>query len=266
MGIDYSYLGSLRFIMRPKPKQFDLSIIIPAYREEKRVGRTLEELAKYLAADTLLRAKHIEIIVVSADSPDATHATVMSKKHLFSHMTLLKPGPKVGKGRDVQFGMLRAKGKAILFMDADLATPLPYLSQFYQLYSEGADIVAATRNLRNHHDGLFRRLLSSMGNILFRIAGGVWIEDSQCGFKLFSHEAAQVCFSRLTILGWGFDMEILAIAKTHGLRITSVRVEGWESVPEGTFAEGAFKNALTSLGELAKIAFNRIRGTYRSTE
>ena len=249
---------------KPSSTHPDLTIVIPAYREAKRIGKTLDELACYLKTEKSLKTKAIEVIVVSADSPDKTHAIVLAKQKKFASLRLLKPGPKVGKGRDVQYGMLRAKGEAVIFMDADLATPLKHLPKFYLAYQQGADVVIATRNLRKHHPNYLRRLVSNGGNLLFRFAGGVWVEDSQCGFKLFSHEAAQLCFSKLTILGWGFDMEILAITAANKLKITSYRVNDWVSMPEGTFAEGMVANSLKSLGELAYIFFNRVRGTYTS--
>jgi len=241
----------------------DLSIVIPAYREERRLGSSLEELAVFLRTDELLKTTRVEVIVVAADAPDATHRVAQSKKQLFDDFTLLRPGPKVGKGRDVQYGMLRAHGKAVLFMDADLATPLRHLPQFYQAFLKGAPVVIAVRNLRKHHSSMIRRVVSNAGNILFRIAGGVWVEDSQCGFKLFSYEATQICFSKLSILGWGFDMEVLAIAKANKLKIKSYRVNDWRSVEDGTFVDGVVENSIKSLLELLFIARGRLSGRYR---
>ena len=139
--------------------QPDLSIIIPAYREGVRISKTLDELADFLHDDKLLKNLNVELIVVSATSPDNTHAVVSSKSIKFKDFKLLKPGPKVGKGRDVQYGMMRAHGKVIVFMDADLATPLRHLPQFYRAQQKGADIVIATRNLRKHHPSAVRRLI-----------------------------------------------------------------------------------------------------------
>jgi len=243
---------------------FDLTIVIPAYSEEKRIGKTLDELGRFLKSEKTLKDQAIEILVVSADSPDKTHEIVRSKQKEFAHLRLLKPGAKVGKGRDVRYAMLRAKGSAVIFMDADLATPLRHLPKFYHAYQKGAPLVIATRNLRKHHPNYLRRLISSSGNLLFRFAGGVWVEDSQCGFKLFSYDAAQLCFSKLTIVGWGFDMEVLAIAKANKLKIKSYRVNDWVSVPDGTFVDGMIKNSLVSLKELALIFYRRINGSYKA--
>lgn len=243
-------------------EQPDLSIVIPAYHEEKRVGQTLKRLAAFLKSDSILSKKVVEVVVVVADSPDDTRKVVVAKSRLFSNFKLVEPGIKVGKGRDVKAGMLEARGAAIIFMDADLATPLKYLPRFYKIFLEGSNLVIATRNLRKHHPNLLRRGASNAGNILFRMAGGVWLEDSQCGFKLFSYQSAQLCFSKLSILGWGFDMEVLTIAKANGLTITPVRVNDWQHMPDGTFELGMMRNFMISLKDLAMIARKRLLRQY----
>jgi dolichyl-phosphate beta-glucosyltransferase len=250
--------------MQRTKSQPDLTIVIPAYCEEKRIGKTLDELADFIKKDRSLRDKQIEVVVVAADAPDKTHEVALARQQKFADFTLLRPGPKVGKGRDVQYGMLRAHGKAVIFMDADLATPLSHLPLCYRHHIEGGhDVVIATRNLRRHHPNFWRRLLSNCGNLIFRIASGVWVEDSQCGFKLFSRQAARDCFSRLTIMGWGFDMEVLAIAKARGLTTKTHRVNDWRSVPDGPFSESMIANSLTSLRELGYIFWNRLRRAYK---
>ena len=249
--------------MRMANAQPDLTIVIPAYREAKRIGATLTELARFLHDDPVLGSKHIELIVVAADTDDDTHGVVLAHRHLFQDFRLLRPGPKLGKGRDVRYGMLRARGKAVIFMDADLATPLKYLPEFYLRHLAGHDLVVATRNLRRHHPNFVRRLVSNCGNLIFRFASGIWIEDSQCGFKLFSHHAAQTCFSRLSILGWGFDMEILAIAKAQKFKTSAYRIDDWTSKPGSTFTESFVSNSIKSLRELGSIFWRRLRGAYR---
>jgi len=266
MVTGYLYLKEVRKMPSKKKSSSrpNLTIVIPAYSEEKRIGKSLDELAQFLKKDKLMKTLSVELIVVSADSADKTHEIVTSKLKKFTDAKLLKPGERVGKGRDVKYAMLKAKGDAVIFMDADLATPLKHLPKFYKLYLKGNEVIIATRNLLKHHPSAARRLLSNTGNLLFRVAGGVWVEDSQCGFKMFSHKAAQVCFSKQTIMRWGFDMEILAIARANKFKITSCRVNDWVSVPEGTFVEGIVKSSLTSLGELGHIFWNRIKGTYKA--
>ena len=243
--------------------KFDLSIIIPAYSEAKRIGTTLDKLADFIKNDKVIKNLKIEVLVVSADSKDNTHDIISTHAKDFTNFTLIKPGPRVGKGRDVRVGMLKARGDAVVFMDADLATPLKYLPIFYRRFRDGADVIVATRNLKKHHPEFLRRSLSIFGNVLFRAMGGVWIEDSQCGFKMFSRAANKVCFTRLKTLGWGFDMEILTIAKSNHYKIVSVRVDDWKSVPGGSFVSGALKSSIESLVDLTIIMFRRLTGRYR---
>ncbi len=244
-------------------KQPHLSIVIPAYCEEKRIDSTLDTLSQFLDHDPFFKSKTVEVIVVVADSPDKTLDTVKMKKHLFKHFRLVRAGPKVGKGYDVREGMLRARGKFIMFMDADLATPLEHLEEFYKACQRGNEVVIGTRNLAKHHLNIIRRSISIFGNILFQIVGGMWIEDSQCGFKMFNECASQVCFSKMTIYGWSFDMEILTIAKTNSISIKTIRIDDWSDVPGGTFNENTLLIIFRSLRDLGYIAKNRLIGTYR---
>ena len=243
-------------------KQPDLSIVIPAYREEKRIGTSLDKLAVFLRQDDFIKTKTVEVIVVAADALDKTQEIVLNKANLFEQLVLLKPGPKLGKGRDVKYGMLKANGKMVAFMDADLATPLYHLNQFYQACEQGSDVVISTRNLLTYRKNFTRRCLSYAGNLLFRLIGGLWVEDSQCGFKLFNRKAAKLCFANLSILGWGFDMEVLAIAKSNKLKIKAYRINDWDNMPNSTFDENIFitiLNSIKNLWQITKIRFYTIK-------
>lgn len=247
-------------------KQPDLSIIIPAYREEQRIGKTLDELAAFLGRNRFFKHRDIEVIIVAANAPDRTHELVTAKQPLFNvknlSFTLLKPGPHVGKGRDVQYGMLRSHGKYVVFMDADLATPLHHLVNFYNTCDKGSDIVIGTRDLFHYRSGKLRNLFSGSGNRLYQLASGIHVEDTQCGFKMFNQHAAQLCFSKLTILGWGFDLEILAIAKANHLTITSIRIEDWEDKPFSTYNDGPLRISVRSVRDFVRVTINRARGKY----
>lgn len=244
-------------LKRPK-----LSIVIPAYAEEKRIGTTLETIADFIDRDPTISKLQVEIIVVAADAGDRTKEIVKQKAHLFASLTLLEPGPRVGKGRDVRFGMLHSHGDAIIYMDADLATPVHHISSFYSAFRDGADIVVGTRNIRAHHTRKMRILVANAGNALFRIVAGFWIEDTQCGFKLFSRHAAQLCFSHLAIVGWGFDMEVLAIAKANRFKVVTKRIDDWQDMPFSTFDTSVLWNSLQSLKDLALIAQRRLTRAY----
>ncbi len=172
----------------------DLTLVIPAYHEALRIGKTLDTLALFLKTDSFFKQKTVDVIVVVADSPDKTRQIVAAKRALFRHFSVLTPGAHVGKGRDVRYGMLRARGAAVIFMDADLATPLHHLEKFYRCCRSGSALVIGTRDLRHYRSNPFRNFFSAFGNSLYRLTGGAPVEDTQCGFKMFSHEAAELCF------------------------------------------------------------------------
>lgn len=250
--------------MSSNNKQFDLTIVIPALNEEKRIVKTLSKLNDFLSNDFTMNKLCCEVIIVSADSNDNTHFLINKITKNLNNYRSIFPGKKIGKGRDVRIGMLAASGRNIVYMDADLATPLYYLPMFIKLIEKGNDIVIATRNLRTHHPNIIRRILSNTGNFAFRLLGGVSVEDSQCGFKMFSTKAAKICFSRQTIMYWGFDMEILTIAKIRKLKLCCVRINDWQHVKYGTFHESqVIANALSTLKDLLYIFLNRLLGVYK---
>lgn len=249
--------------MSKSERRPDLTIVIPAYKEAKRVGKTLDMLAEYLKREPTLLGRKVEVIVVVAEASDKTLEIVTRKQRMFAVYSVLRPGAHVGKGRDVRFGMLAAKGRAVLFMDADAATPLRHIAEFYEAYLGGADVVVGVRKLARYRHNLLRAAVSGVGNALFRIAGGIWIEDSQCGFKLFSARATKACFQHLSIMKWGFDMEVLAAAKANRFVIQAKVIEDYKDVPNGTFEDHIVRNSLRALVDLTHIFLRRLTGQYR---
>ena len=245
-----------------KKNRPDLSIVIPAYKEERRVGNTLRRLRRFLDTNPVMKNLMVEILVVVADAPDNTEAVVTKELKAFPGSRLILAGPRVGKGRDVRTGVMAATGSAVLFMDADLATPLRYIPHFYAAFQNGFQVVFATRNLHEHHPQFVRRIISNLGNVLFRLLCGVSVEDSQCGFKLFSRASAQKCFANLSILGWGFDMEVLTVAHIYRLPMKAVRIEDWRSVPGGTYNDNVIKSSILSLVEMCNIVARKWLGRY----
>lgn len=239
-----------------KPK---LSIIVPAYQEAARIEPTLDRLADFINKYDL---KELEVLVVVADSPDGTLELAKRKAGLFKNFRVVSSGPKVGKGRDVRTGMMEAAGEYKLFMDADLATPLHHIKTVLDKIDDGAEVIIAVRNLSLIHTGL-RKYVSSLGNLLVQLLLLPGVNDSQCGFKAFSAEAADNLFKRQTILGWGFDMEILAIAKMLNYKIDQIQVPDWSDKPNGTFESEVKTAALETLGELFTIVWRKWRGVYK---
>lgn len=236
-----------------------LSLIIPAYQEAARIEATLDELSTYLKREAM---NSVEVVVVVADSPDGTADLAKAKAPLFESLRVIDAGPKVGKGRDVRTGMFEATGEYRLFMDADLATPLHHITEVQAKISEGYEVIAAVRDLTSSHTGL-RKLLSGAGNWLVRLLLLPGIKDTQCGFKAFSAAAVEELFSRQAILGWGFDMEILALARMKKCKIALLPVPDWDDKPNGTFEGQVTSAAFEALGELLTIVFKRLTGQYK---
>lgn len=240
----------------------DISIIIPAYAEEKRIGNSLDYLANYLHTDSFAKSKNVEVFVVAAESSDSTESIVLERQHFFTDLRLLTPGPKVGKGRDVQYGMLHARGRYTIFMDADLATPLWHIKEFYDTCDEDSDIAIGTRNFHTYRSNRLRGAFATFGNKCWQLMSGIAVSDTQCGFKMFNQNAKEICFSRLTILGWDFDMEILAIAHKHKLKITPIPIDDWRHMPHSTYTDSMPQITLRMMKSFFRIIYNRLTGKY----
>src|SRR4051794_24400667 len=191
-----------------------LSVVIPAFAEASYLPATLTALHAYLAERDWLATT--EVVVVTAEAGDGTPDLARRGLVEFAHTQHIEPGAKVGKGRDVRAGMLAARGEVVLFMDADLATPLAYLEPAVARVRAGSDVVIGRRDLARMHHTLGRRLTSQLSNHLVRALLLPGIADTQCGFKAFHHTIVSELFAPLETMGWGFDLEILARARAAG--------------------------------------------------
>lgn len=238
-----------------------LSILIPVLNEEKRIGKTLKTLSAFLKEKKM----DAEVIVIDANSSDKTREVSEAERKHFDAFRFLQTGPKVGKGKQVRDGMFASKGDYILFMDADLATPLKYLNDVYALINKQAKVGICVRDLSESHTGV-RKLISSFGNWLAQTLIVPGIKDTQCGFKVFERNTAHELFGRQKILGWGFDMEVLAIARKQGYPIELIDVPDWKDVVEGSKISGSamksMRVALRTFGDLLQIKWGLITGQY----
>lgn len=243
--------------------QIDLSIVIPAYKEAETVGHTLERLAAYLAE----RPNYGEVEVIIVSDGDHTSGEAAEKhKHLFKHMKVIYPGRRLGKGGGVRRGMLTATGRYRLFMDADLATPLRHLDDVQREIERGAKVIIAVRNLWRIHKTISRKLVSKVANLVVQIIVLPGIRDSQCGFKAFEAEAAEAIFRRQRMTSWSFDVEILAIAKSLGYKISYFMAPDWKDPKAdtgGLSGESAIKIAIKQAIDPLKVRWNLIRGRYK---
>lgn len=231
--------------------KIDLSIIIPALREEKLIARTLTKTVDFITAHPELGV--VEVVVVAADAGDRTEEIAKEHAHLFPNYQVINSGPRIGKGHDVQTGILAANGEKRIFMDADLATPLRHLPAMARALDEH-QVAIGVRNLGTIHKGFIRSFLSRAGNFLIRCVLLPGIKDTQCGFKGFQAIAAKKLFGALKTKGWGFDMEVMARARRARYSIGQVAIPDWrEARTEGLVGDSKTGVALQSLNELARI-------------
>jgi len=205
-----------------------LSVVIPAYNEERRLPRTLTETLSYFHRQPYTS----EILVVDDGSRDQTAAIVRTFQRESDSVQLVHSDVNHGKGHSVRRGVLHARGDYILFMDADLATSLdavvPLLAE---LTEDRADVVIGSRRLARSKvtTSLPRKLLSWGFSWSRRLLTDVHFEDTQCGFKGFRGAAARAIFSEQRLRGWTFDVELLMLAERQGWRVTELPV-AWEDV------------------------------------
>ncbi|MDX2092429.1 MAG: glycosyltransferase [Kofleriaceae bacterium] len=202
-----------------------LSIVIPAYAEAMYLGATLATVRAYLVERG--RLDTTELVVVTADAPDGTAAIARTELRAFPLAQHVEPGPKVGKGRDVRAGMLTATGDIVMFMDADLATPLAHVETGVAAIEAGDDIVIGTRELARIHRDLARGLTSRWANAMIQTLLLPGFRDTQCGFKLFARRTVRALFEPLATTGWGFDFEVLARAQMAGFRVRELLIPDW---------------------------------------
>jgi dolichyl-phosphate beta-glucosyltransferase len=230
-----------------------LSIVIPAYREALCLARSLAKVCAFL--DDFGWLETTELVLVTADAPDATVEIARREIGRFPHHRHLEPGVKVGKGRDVRCGMLAASGALVIFMDADLATPLHHVPPMIDMLQRGFDVVIGARDLGTIHDDWTRTLSSQLANQLVRWLVLPGLRDTQCGFKGFRREVVDGLFGPMTAMRWGFDFDILARARRLGLPIGELPIGDWcdPKGDDGLVGEPAWLARLSALRELVSV-------------
>lgn len=238
-----------------------LSIVVPAYNEQSRLPETIRQIQEYLSRTQW--AFH-EILIVDDGSSDKTAEVADSFAKADSNVRVLRNPGNRGKGYSVRHGMAEARGEWRLFTDADLSAPIEEIEKLCDAVErEGSQVAigsrALDRSLIGVHQPGMRESAGRVFNAVMRGVIGLQIADTQCGFKLFQKEAALEIFPRQTQDRFGFDVEILFIAKKHGYKISEVPVR-WNHV------EGSKVGMLTGLhafSELGSVRWNDIKGKYR---
>lgn len=200
------------------------SIVIPAYNEHRRIGETLRRVLDYLHEQQW----SAEVVAVDDGSRDDTAEIIRAFAAQNPEVRLVSNPGNQGKGYAVRNGMLNAKGEVLLFTDADLSSPISEAHKLFAALEAGADVAIGSRwldpSLQFQRQPLKRRIYSRAFNIYLRVLLGVPFRDTQCGFKAFTRRAAQTIFPLQQIMRWGFDAEILYIARKKGLKVAEVPV------------------------------------------
>jgi len=235
------------------------SIVIPAYNESDRIRPTLDEIIRH-AHEQRWEA---EILVVDDGSRDDTPEIVRAYSREHPQIQLIQNPGNRGKGFSVRNGMLHARGDICLFTDADLSSPISEAEKLFDAIRQGADIAIGSRWLRaelqTERQPLYRQAFGRIFNLLLRLLLGLHFVDTQCGFKAFRREAAQRIFPLQKIERWGFDPEILFLARRMGLRVVEVPVIWAHS--EGTRLH-PFRDGIRMFGDVIRIRWNALTGAY----
>jgi dolichyl-phosphate beta-glucosyltransferase len=238
-----------------------LSIIVPAFNEERRLPATIETLRAFLAGKSF---QFVEIVVVDDGSRDATAQVVHDAALRDPRIRLVQNPGNRGKGYAVRHGMTEARGEWVLFTDADLSAPIEELDKLSAAIEQsGADGAigsrALNRKLVGKRQSAFREFSGRVFNFAMRLVTGLPYRDTQCGFKVFSRHAAQAVAARQQSDGFGFDVEILYIARKHGFRIVEVPVRWFNA--EGT--KVSLWNGVAAFADPLRVRLNDLKGLYK---
>lgn len=246
----------------PETFEYDLSIVIPAYNEENRIKNTLLAVHDYIENEKL----NAEIIIISDGSSDNTCEVIKNYQQKIPHLNLIALEKNAGKGFAVRKGIEASRGKYILFTDADNSTPIEEYKKLKKFLEENdAQIAIGSRYLKGSDVKIkqptYRIFIGRAGNILIRTFLIDGLRDTQCGFKLFTHEAAKNIFSFQKVKRFGFDMEALVVANNLGYKIVEVPVSWFNSAESRV---RPFKDALITLKDLVYIKINLWSGRYNN--
>lgn len=231
-----------------------LSVIIPAYNEEDRIGLTIENTLSYLTK----QGYDSEVIVVSDGSTDNTKTVVETGYGETDRVSLrvMEYQPNRGKGYAVQYGITRSGGDILMFMDADYAVPIEYVEKGVSLIQGGADIAIGSRELSDSkviaRQNIFREASAKIYTFIQNRYLGISFKDTQCGFKLFNANSARTVFHEQKLHSVIFDPEILFLAKRHRMRVVEFPVQ-WHHVENSRILYDSLGKMLFIFKELFRI-------------
>ncbi len=241
-----------------------LSVIIPAYNEGGRKGKELRknlgDIAKYLEK----RGVNYEVVGVSDGSKDNTPEVFNEFKAIIKNLVVIDRKKNCGKWYSVREGFLKARGNYRLLTDADGATAITNLKDFWPLMEKGEDVIIGSRDLKAakilKHQPRWKELMGDAGNILIKALMGLWgIDDTQCGFKVFSEKAVRDIVPQLKVDRWGGDFEMLMLAKKKGYKINQVPVV-WVDAGQSLVD---IRGYINTFKELFQVKWRMITGQYK---
>ena len=234
-----------------------LSIIIPAHNEERRLPGSLEKIVAFLERQDY----QAEVIVVDNGSRDNTSGVVEGFMARYPFISLIREERR-GKGLAVKLGMLAARGEYLFLCDADLSMPIEEVAKFLPPQLEDYDVAIASREVegaRRYGEPPHRHLMGRVFNLIVRLLAVRGFQDTQCGFKCFRREVARDIFSRQTMEGWGFDVEVLFIAQKRGYRIVEVPIN-WYYMANSRVRP--IRDSIRMFREVLQVRINDWRGVY----
>ncbi|HLG73438.1 MAG TPA: dolichyl-phosphate beta-glucosyltransferase [Chloroflexota bacterium] len=254
------------------PDQPLLTVVIPTYNERQRIGATVERVAEFLREQPF----ESELLIVDDGSADGTADLVESLRNGSRPNLGVVRNDHRGKAYTVRTGMLAARGKYVLFSDADLSTPIEEVGRFLPYLEEGYEVVIGSREApgaQRFHEPATRHFMGRVFTRLVQLVTGQRFEDTQCGFKAFSREAAREIFSRVQLYGpdapviararvTGFDVELLFLARKLGMRVREEPVRWYYSA--GSKVD-PLRDSFQNLLDVLKVRFYDFRGRYGPT-
>jgi len=240
-----------------------VSVVVPAYKEGDRIGRTLLEIEEYLSQKNF----EYEVIVVVDGSPDSTAEISRNYGSQVKNLRVIENPENHGKGYVVRQGLQEAQGEYCLFMDADGSTSIAHLDKFLpEIEKENVDIVIGSRDIEGAfiqvRQPKYREMFGNMGNWLIRIVLGLWeYPDTQCGFKMLSKKAAKEVSSRMVVDRFGFDYELITLGKRLKFAIRQLPVR-WLNEEGSTVTLLGPNGFVQVLIDLFKTRWRLLRGKY----
>lgn len=234
-----------------------LSLIIPAYNEERRLPETLVHISQFLASQPY----SAEVVIVENGSQDRTVAIAQEYARMDGRIRVFHNSRR-GKGLAVQRGMLEAKGAYRFMCDSDFSMPIEQINRFFPPALEDCPVAIASREAKGavrYGEPPYRHFVGRVYNLMIRLLALPGLQDTQCGFKCFRADAAEDLFRLQTMPGWSFDVEVLFIAQNKGYKIAEVPIPWYFNADSKIRVwHDSYQMAL----DLLRIRLNKLRGVY----